>query len=90
MVGAKELFQGLWESLQRAGEHLSEEAILEEEEQGARAVFPLRDVLPAAGMRPLRGYIRGYIKAAGWSVKSLRIEKRYIELVCEPPAASSA
>ena len=71
---------GLHASLQRAIGVLREDVRLEpNEEEGVEVTFALLKPLPEDTKSHLRGYIRAYAKASGWSITGLQTRKSGID-----------
>lgn len=76
----QEWLQDLYSSLKRAGDHFSDDAVLQQNGDETTLVLYLRDKLPDDGPRLLSRYIKEYSKAVGWSTK-VSCTQRYVRLI---------
>lgn len=87
-----ELLNNLWSSVQRGGAFFSQDARVEQNDEGlyscllhyAPGGVP-KEVRPA-----LEKYMRGYARASGWTIKSLRFKRSHavVELAASRAASS--
>jgi hypothetical protein len=64
------LVRGLWESLQRAGEHFRDEASLIETEDGFLATLYPHTRLSSETKKLISSFSKSYAKTAGWKMKT--------------------
>lgn len=75
----KEWLEALWASLQRAGEHFSTVADVEEDNRRRVSVkLFLQRPVPKEAQQPLKEYIQQYSFQSGWAVSSLKMTTRYV------------
>lgn len=86
IANIQEAVSALWESLCRAGDHWSVEALLLNEQDGkTKVVLYLTSPLPAPARKSVSGYIKEYLLLAGHSVQRVKITRSYVELTVSNP-----
>lgn len=89
-TNASEWLNGLWSSLQRAGDHFGSDAHLENGSDGSvRLRTRMEKALPKEIKPVVLTYMRQYARICGWDVK-VKFEKNYCVLEASSRAASSA
>lgn len=82
MDSIEDSISALYDSLQRGGDQWGGEAVVRDFGDGrTRVALSLRFQLPGKAEKELRGYIKGYLGMCGWKVPSIRVAKRYVEIV---------
>lgn len=71
---------GMWESLQRAGEHFDGEAQILPREGGSDVVLYLKERVPKDAPRFIKSFVLEYMKQSGWKAERLRMQNGYLTL----------
>lgn len=80
----------MWASLQRAGNHFTDEARLEERPNSKYEVLlGLRQQLPQEMRSIVVEYIKSYAEASGWAVEKVRVTRYYVFLRASSSPSSS-
>jgi len=69
-----EAVKGLWESISRAGGHLSDQAISEPTEHGMKFVIRLAEAFTEDGKRYAFGFMKAYLLECGWRASRMKVE----------------
>ena len=74
----------MWESLQRAGGHFSDDAQIDQLEDGSYFIkLFLKDTLPPSSVLHVYNFIREYGAECGWKVKKVSLQKTYVLMVVD-------
>jgi hypothetical protein len=85
------MLNNMWLSVTRGGEAFREQGrVIPRDGDDLECVFYLTPGgVSKEARKPLEKYMRGYARASGWSVKSLKLTKNYLAFVMAPSRALS-
>lgn len=82
----------MWLSVTRAGEAFTAQGrVIPRDGDALECVFYLAPGgLSKETRKPLEKYMRGYARASGWNVQSLKLTKNYLAFTMAPSKAASS
>lgn len=86
-----EMLNNMWSSVTRGGEAFLEQGrIIPRDGDNIECVFYLAPGgVSKEAREPLKKYMRGYARASGWSMQSLKFTPRYAAFLMAPSKATS-
>lgn len=81
----REALKGLFESLQRGGDHFTGNGGVEEPKKDRFVVRMVMHTVPSPKVKTtMVAYIRSYIRECGWSVRGVTFENRMMQIKLRP------